>query len=94
MSAGAYERGEVPGVCGMTFLFGLRVTSSSTVIRASGVAACDPNGKSDPYCIVYVVSGDQSRKTEIKPATLNPVWNETFALRSKTLAPFVSPCGK
>ena len=58
------------------------------------MAACDPNGKSDPYCIVYVASNDQSRKTEIKPATLDPVWNESFVFQGKTLAPFVTPCGE
>lgn len=63
------------------------------VIRASKVSACDPNGKSDPYCIVYLGSTEPSHKTEVKSATLDPVWNETFSFQGKHLSQFVTVSG-
>lgn len=36
----------------------------------------DPNGKSDPYCIINL--GDQQQSTNVQYSTLNPEWRETF----------------
>ena len=36
----------------------------------------DPNGKSDPYCVVVV--GDNQAKTGVQYNTLNPEWRETL----------------
>ena len=59
------------------------------------MAARDPNGKSDPYCIVYLGgTTDFSHRTEKKSATLDPVWDEKFVLHGKVLAPFVSGQGE
>eukprot|EP01122_Echinamoeba_exundans_P004202 TRINITY_DN14219_c0_g1_i1.p1 TRINITY_DN14219_c0_g1~~TRINITY_DN14219_c0_g1_i1.p1 ORF type:complete len:622 (-),score=159.44 TRINITY_DN14219_c0_g1_i1:68-1933(-) len=38
--------------------------------------AADPNGFSDPYCVLSV--GTVTRKTSVKNKTLDPVWNEPF----------------
>ena len=66
-----------------------------TVISASKVIAKDPNGKSDPYCVVYLGhSTEHAQKTEVKPATLDPVWNETFSFQGKSLEPFVTISGQ
>jgi len=50
-----------------------------TVIKARNIAALDPNGKSDPYCVVTVDGPvEQQQKTEIMNATLEPEWNKSF----------------
>ena len=39
----------------------------------------DPNGRSDPYCILSVDgTAEKQQKTEIISATLEPQWNESF----------------
>ena len=49
------------------------------VLKARSIAALDPNGKSDPYCIVIVDgSVEQQQKTETINATLEPEWNKSF----------------
>ncbi|XP_065887674.1 myotubularin-related protein 2-like isoform X2 [Dysidea avara] len=49
------------------------------VVKARNIAALDPNGKSDPYCIVIVDgSAEQQQKTDILNATLEPEWNKSF----------------
>lgn len=49
------------------------------VLRARDILALDPNGRSDPYCIVSVDGiAEQQQKTEIMSATLEPQWNEPF----------------
>lgn len=68
---------------------------SFTVIKAANLTAKDPNGKSDPYCQVYMGSGENIvHKTEIKQCTLDPEWNETFTLYEGELAPFLYSAGK
>jgi len=44
------------------------------VIEAQGLPSADLNGKSDPY---IEVCSSVRQKTEVKKATLNPVWRET-----------------
>ena len=46
------------------------------VVQGRNLTVMDPNGKSDPYCIVVV--GDQQQTTTIQYSTLNPEWRETF----------------
>ena len=51
----------------------------TAVLRARDILALDPNGRSDPYCILSVYgTAEQQRKTEIISATLEPQWNESF----------------
>lgn len=39
----------------------------------------DPNGSSDPYCIISVDGlAEQQQKTEVMNATLEPQWNKPF----------------
>ena len=46
------------------------------VVEAADLLASDPNGKSDPFCVVKL--GDmQELKTDVIPTTLNPKWNCT-----------------
>jgi len=49
------------------------------VVAARGLPAMDPNGKSDPYCVVHL-PGQQLQQTSTKRGTLEPQWNETFTL--------------
>lgn len=64
-------------------------------MKAANLAAKDPNGKSDPYCRVYMGAADHAGlKTEIMPCTLNPEWKETLALYGGELAPFLHSHGK
>ena len=55
--------------------------------KAMGLDSADLNGKSDPY--VVATSAGQTRKTSIKPKTLNPVWNENYEMEG-TLSDFVN----
>lgn len=67
---------------------------SYTVQRAVELNAADPNGKSDPYCIIHLGSpGEQLFKTEIKYGTLSPEWNEKLTIQNKQLSPFVFIAG-
>ena len=49
--------------------------------RASGLAAADSNGYSDPYIKTYLLP-DKDRhpkqKTSVKKKTLDPIYNETL----------------
>ena len=42
--------------------------------KAQGLDSADLNGKSDPYVVIQ--AGTQKHTSQIKPKTLNPVWNE------------------
>jgi len=52
------------------------------LIQGKDLLACDSNGKSDPYCRVWIgVLGNtdkKAKKTHTKKKTLTPVWDETF----------------
>ena len=49
------------------------------MLRARGILALDPNGRSDPYCILSVDgTAEQQQKTDIISATLEPQWNKAF----------------
>jgi len=65
------------------------------VIKGSKLAVKDPNGKSDPFCTVYLGGTDlRVHKTETKPHTLNPVWNQTFSFYGIDLQPFLHSFGE
>jgi len=59
-----------------------------TVVEAADLQATDPNGRSDPFCVVKL--GDaQEHITDVRPATLNPKWNHKVCLSCPIL---VSQC--
>lgn len=65
------------------------------VLRAANLAAKDPNGKSDPYCQVYLGATEVIvHRTEIKPGTLDPEWKETFVIYDGELTPFLYSPGE
>ena len=48
------------------------------VFAASGLAAADLGGKSDPFCVLELVNSRLQTQTEYK--TLTPNWNKIFTL--------------
>ncbi|XP_012256082.2 protein unc-13 homolog 4B isoform X3 [Athalia rosae] len=51
------------------------------VIEAKELVSKDSNGKSDPFCALYLESAPTRRyNTAVKQATLSPVWEEHFEL--------------
>ncbi|KAF7995549.1 hypothetical protein HCN44_006656 [Aphidius gifuensis] len=51
------------------------------VIEAKELVSKDSNGKSDPFCALYLESAPTRRyNTAVKSATLTPVWEEHFEL--------------
>ncbi|XP_025987263.2 protein unc-13 homolog 4B isoform X4 [Solenopsis invicta] len=51
------------------------------VIEAKELAPKDSNGKSDPFCALYLESAPTRRyNTAVKTCTLSPVWEEHFEL--------------
>lgn len=60
-----------------------------TVIEAADLLASDPNGKSDPFCVVKL--GDaQEQATKVINNTLNPRWNQTVSEESASLSDHTS----
>lgn len=47
-------------------------------MEAAGLAPKDGRGLNNPYA--KIVLGERRLKTEVKPETNNPTWNETFVL--------------
>ncbi len=65
------------------------------MLRAANLMAKDPNGKSDPYCHVYLGATESvHHKTETKPSTLEPEWKQTFTLYDGELLPFLYSPGE
>lgn len=51
------------------------------VIEAKDLVPKDPNGLADPFVTLYLASNSSHRyNSSVKPTTLNPVWEEHFAL--------------
>ncbi|XP_015606405.1 protein unc-13 homolog 4B isoform X3 [Cephus cinctus] len=51
------------------------------VIEAKELVSKDANGKSDPFCALYLESAPTRRyNTAVKPGTLCPIWEEHFEL--------------
>lgn len=51
------------------------------IIEAKDLVAKDSNGLSDPFVTLYLASNASRRyNTSVKPETLNPIWEEHFAL--------------
>jgi len=48
------------------------------VVEAAGLAPKDGRGLNNPYA--KIVLGERRVKTEVKPETNNPTWNESFVL--------------
>jgi hypothetical protein len=56
------------------------------VLRATGLAPADLNGRSDPYCIVTV--GENMIRTSVQLETLSPEWMESMVFFSNDLEPY------
>lgn len=55
------------------------------VIEAKELVSKDANGKSDPFCALYLESAPTRRyNTAVKTSTLSPVWEEHFELWVET----------
>lgn len=55
------------------------------VIEAKELVSKDANGKSDPFCALYLESTPTRRyNTAVKTSTLSPVWEEHFELWVET----------
>ncbi|KAH0796506.1 C2 domain containing protein [Histomonas meleagridis] len=61
------------------------VTLYVKVLEATGVPAMDNNGLADTYCKLRIIDRDEPVKTEIKPKTLTPSWNQEFHFPIKCL---------
>lgn len=48
------------------------------MVEAAGLAPKDGRGLNNPYA--KIVLGERRLKTEVKPETNNPTWNESFVL--------------
>ena len=48
------------------------------------MAACDLNGKSDPYVKIKTDKMEKALKTKVIKTTLNPVWNYSFTVSAAT----------
>ncbi|CAK1585383.1 unnamed protein product [Parnassius mnemosyne] len=51
------------------------------VVEAKDLVPKDPNGLSDPFVTIYLMSNSSQRyNTSVKSSTLNPLWEEHFSL--------------
>ena len=51
-----------------------------TVVKAEDLMASDPNGKSDPFCVLHFSQQDEN--TPVVSNSLNPKWNYTVRIRT------------
>jgi len=52
---------------------------SISVMGAKGLQPADANGKSDPFCVVYISGKPHTKsQTRVIEKTLDPTWNEEF----------------
>ena len=49
-----------------------------TVKEAADLKASDPNGRSDPFCVIKFAN--QEQMTHHVPKTLNPKWNSKVSI--------------
>jgi Ca2+-dependent lipid-binding protein len=49
------------------------------VIEGRKIPSTDFVGKSDPYCLLQLSSGNQICRTKVKDNSSEPVWNEDFS---------------
>ncbi len=53
------------------------------VVEGRDLLAKDPNGKSDPFCVVRFGDQQQEQNTPVIHASLNPKWNYTVRGRGE-----------
>lgn len=53
------------------------------VFKATGLAAADLGGKSDPFCVLELGNARLQTQTEYK--TLSPCWNKIFTFNVKDI---------
>merc|ERR1719440_1316945 len=79
----AKEMGEPPGPS--------RTKVRVRVVKAQNLKVGDVGGSSDPYCVVHVAgkkedAGHPPFKTDVKPKTLCPVWDQEHTFDACTLS--------
>ena len=57
-------------------------TLKVTVIQCADLPALDIGGTSDPFVKVYLMPDKRKFGTKVRPKSLNPVFNETFAFKN------------
>ncbi|CAL4074158.1 unnamed protein product [Meganyctiphanes norvegica] len=86
----------VPNICGYIHTekrgrINIEILCNDTLLsvkinEAKNLSPMDPNGLSDPYVRVKILSNNiqlEKKKTECIKATLNPTWNETLTFNIK-----------
>lgn len=62
-----------------------------TVVEAADLMASDPNGKSDPFCVVKL-GESQEQATPVVNNCLNPRWNHTVQCLLVHMQTFAVTC--
>ena len=58
------------------------------MLKGRDLVASDTNGRSDPYCIVWV--GQKNFRTSVQHCTLNPEWMQSMTFLSDALKDFAT----